>query len=620
MPLISRNCIENIKERVNIQDVVGQYVSLKRTGASWKGLSPFNNEKSPSFFVLPDKNIFKCFSSGYAGDIFRFLQLKENLSFQEAIETIAHRFNLTLEYEDSGHHSTTSISLKKELFEIHEITTNLFHSYFLSNNENGKFVQNYWEKERRFSLNLAKEFKIGLAPTEGNLLIQDLLKKKTFSLEALRGCGLFFFKEHEHNPNRYLSRFRGRLMIPIRDIQERVIAFAGRQLQITPPDDPAKDAKYINSPETPIFHKGKTLFGLNYARQHIDKESFFLLVEGQLDTLRCWEKGFKTAIAPQGTGVTEDQLRTLRRYHPKIYSFLDSDNAGKKASLRILSMAIKEGLDISFLPLPEGHDPDSYLTTIDSSHLRSLIINSTQSPMQFAINALLPEIPQNSIQEKIQILEQLFDILNICHSSIIQEEYLQEISRLLKINLASLHSDFSQYKKKQKNFHKNAEKNEKIVNEKLTSVEYQLLLIILNQETIAPSLANQINPEWITTDSLEAKLLLRIINEIREGLWQKALSIDSLFETDEEKNMIYSILSEDLISDEPLKLANTCLKKLFINYIDNQKQLIDEQINNSNNENEIRILQQEKINLRKFSLTPPLITFSEYQTSGSSKS
>ncbi|PWU04542.1 MAG: DNA primase [Verrucomicrobia bacterium] len=605
MPLISRNCIENIKEHISIHDVVSQYVSLKRTGATWKGLSPFNNEKSPSFFVIPDKNIFKCFSSGYAGDIFRFLQLKENLSFQEAIETIAHRFNIALEFEENSNGNVTAVSLKKELFEIHQIATEIFHSYFLSKSGDGEFIREYWEKERRFTLELAKEFKIGLAPVDPNLLIQLILKKKKFSVEAIRCCGLFFMKENEHNLSRCLSRFRGRLMIPITDVQERVIGFAGRKLAITPEDDPAKDAKYINSPETPIFHKGKTLFGLNHARKHIDEEGFFLLVEGQLDTLRCWDSGFKTAIAPQGTGVTEEQLRTLRRYSTKIYSFLDSDNAGQKASLRILSLALKEGLDIAFLPLPEGHDPDSYFIAKDSKEFRELL-KMARTPMKFAVNAFSPK-ESPSAQEKIEILQNVFEILKECNSVVLQEEYLQELSYLLNINRQSIQLDFLQYKNKHRNFNKVviAEKKQETTNEKLTSVEYQLLLIIFNDDNIAVSLAQNINPEWIFTNSVEAKILLRVLNEIREGLWQKNQSIDVLFEKDEEQNMIYTILSEELIMEEPLKAANGCLKKLFTNFINLKKNEIDHKISISKDENDIRKLQQEKINLRKFSQTPP---------------
>lgn len=610
MPLISRSCIENIKERVPIYDLVGQYVSLKRTGSTWKGLSPFNNEKSPSFFVIPDKNIFKCFSSGYAGDIFRFLQLKESLSFQEAIETIAHRFTLTLEYEEDGRPGQ-NISFKKELFEIHEIVAEIFHLHFLSDTEDGKWIRNYWQKERNFTIELAKEFKIGLAPVDGHILMKLLLKKKNFSLEALRTCGLFFAKENELDQNRFLSRFRGRLMIPIRDVQERVIAFAGRQLTITPQNDPAKDAKYINSPETPIFHKGKTLFGLGRARQYVEKEGFFLLVEGQLDALRCWENGFKTVVAPQGTAVTEQQLETLRRYCSKIYSFLDSDSAGQKASLRILSMALQEGIDINFIPLPQKCDPDTYFINNNSMTLREQLKNA-HSPMKFAVNALLSSNKTPSSQEKVAILHQLFEILKKCNSSVIQEEYLLEICHLLNVNRQSIQLDFFEYKKTQKNFSKEAaivEKNEKSTNEKLTSVEYQLLLIIFNHENIGLSLAHLIDPEWIAVNSLQGKLLLRILTEIREGLWQRTLGIDYILETDQERNMVYSILSEEFIAEEPLKMANICLKKLFINFIDEKKNKIDQQIAKISNQDEaaLRVLQQEKINLRKLSQKPPFI-------------
>lgn len=610
MPLISRSCIENIKERVSIYDLVNLYVSLKRTGSTWKGLSPFNNEKSPSFFVLPDKNIFKCFSSGYAGDIFRFLQLKENLSFQEAIETIAHRFTLPLEYEE-GSNIEQNHSLKKELFEIHEIVTEIFHLNFLSNNEEANLTREYWQKQRNFTIELAKEFKIGLAPTDGYILIQLLLKQKNFPLETLRASGLFFSKENERNPNFFLSRFRGRLMIPIRDIQERVIAFAGRKLNITPQNDPTKEAKYINSPETPIFHKGRTLFGLDHARQYIEKEGFFLLVEGQLDALRCWENGFKTVIAPQGTAITEQQLAILRRYCSKIYSFLDSDDAGRKASLRILSMALQEGIDINFIPLPSKWDPDTYLLNNDSLALREQL-KTAYSPMKFAVSVLLPDNKSSSSPEKVAILQQLFELVKKCNSSVIQEEYLLEICHLLNINRQSIQLDFSKYNNIQTNYNKEAikvEKNKKTTNEKLTSVEYQLLLIIFNHENIGVSLAHIIDPEWISVNSLPGKLLLRIINEIREGMWQKTREIDLILETDEERNMAYSILSEEFIPEEPLKMANICLKKLFINFIDEKKSNIDQQILKIAQQDpaRIRVLQQEKINLRKLSQNPPYI-------------
>lgn len=614
MSLISRSCIEDIKGKVNIYDVVAQYVSLKRSGSSWKGLSPFNNEKSPSFYVLPDKNIFKCFSSGYAGDIFRFLQLKENLSFQESIETIAHRFNIPLEYDPSSRSSQPNVSLKKEIFEIHEAAAEIFHNHFLSNTELGNFIQNYWINERHFSLQIAKEFKIGLALPEHTSLIQSLLKKKNFSIEALRASGLFFAKENDSNIKRFLPRFRGRLMIPIRDIQGRIIAFAGRQLTITPQDDPAKEAKYINSPETPIFHKGQVLFGLDKARHHIDQEGFFLLVEGQLDAIRCWEKGLKTAIAPQGTGITEHQLSILRRYNSKIYSLLDSDSAGQKASLRILPLALKENLDIAFIPLPLGSDPDEYLCQNNLEEFKKHLKN-VLSPMKFAVSALLPPTPLSSPQEKIQILNLLFEIIIKCNSSIIQEEYLLEICHLLNVNRQSIQADFNKYKKSQRKLNKptltqNPPPNP---NKKLTTVEYQILLLIFNHENLTHLLAQKINPEWINENSLEATLLLRILNEVQEDLWQGPSTIDTILETDLERNFIYSMLTENFTFEDPIKIANTCLKKLFTNFLDKKKNEIDAQIAKTPNydHNIMLELQQKRIELRQLSQNPPFIQNSE---------
>lgn len=609
MALVSRSCIEGIKDRVNIHDVVAPYVALKRSGASWKGLSPFNSEKTPSFYVLPEKNIFKCFSSGYAGDIFRFLQLKENLSFNEAIESIAHRFNVPLEYEEGSGTPQESTSLKKEIFDMHEHACNFFHQCFLGETKSGAFIRNYWTKDRNFSMEVAKEHKIGLAPPESNALMGYLLKKQKFSLEALHKSGLFFARDYEKDPRRFMSRFRGRLMIPIRDVQGRVIAFAGRQLTITPEDDPAKEAKYINSPETPIFHKGRTLFGLDRARTHIDENGHFILVEGQLDALRCWEKGLNTAIAPQGTGITEQQLSTMRRYCSKLYCVLDPDSAGQKAALRILPLAMKAGLEISFVNLPEGSDPDTFLSKEGKDSFIEEV-NKATSPMEFTVNAFLPSATP-SPREKAQVLGHIFEIIAICDSAVVQEEYLLEICHLMKVNRQSVQQDFNQFKRTKKRVNNGnlEQKVQRNANEKLTSVEYQLLLIILNEENISFSLANIINPEWITTDSLEGKILLRILAEIREHLWQGVQGLDAVLESDAERNLAYSILSESHPFEEPVKTTNICLKQLFTNFLNDRKNQIDNKIANTPTDNVdiIRKLQQERIELRKLNQTPPIM-------------
>jgi DNA primase len=314
--------------------------------------------------------MFKCFSSGMAGDIFTFVMETERLNFQEAAESLAQRFGVPLEYE-KGALPREERSLRQMLFDIHDLATAYFQEYFKSSGSEPEQVREYWTGERGFDLDLAESFQIGLAPVDGSELRRRLTDRK-FTLEALAKCGLFYQRGNGDRPEAYHARFRNRLMIPIRDHQGRVVAFTARQLAITPPDDPTREAKYINSPETPVFNKGHLLFGLDRARLEAGETNPFLLVEGQLDVIRCHEQGIKTAVAPQGTAITESQLALMKRYAPTVECLLDADSAGQKAALRLLPMAVKTGLEARFLTLPKGEDPDTYLRRGGRDALESL--------------------------------------------------------------------------------------------------------------------------------------------------------------------------------------------------------------------------------------------------------
>lgn len=608
MPLVSRKCIEDIKDRIDITDVVSPYVSLKRSGAHWKGLSPFTSEKTPSFYVMPEKGIFKCFSSGYAGDIFRFLQLKENLSFQEAIESLAHRNNITLEYEEGSQGNQKSVSLKKELLEINELAAYFFHQHLLADNPKAEVIRQYWQENRKFTLDVAKEFKVGYAVPEKFALVEYLLKKRRFSQEALEQCGLFYVRERSPINQRYVSRFRGRLTIPVRDVQGRVIAFACRKLEQTPEDDPAFEAKYINSPETPIFNKSRTLFGLERARKYTEEAGYFVMVEGQLDAIRCWTCEINTTIAPQGTAITEQQLSTLRRYTTKVYCILDGDSAGQKAALRIIPLCLKADLDIQFVPLDPKEDPDTLLSNQGAEALTSRFPQAL-SLVEFSTKAILSDNP--SPQEKNKALKELYDLLLLCGSSVAQEEYLLELARITHTNRQNIESDFARYKKsKSSNAHRKKDsvtsdqENEK---DKLTSAEYQLLLVVLNHEDIAHSLSHIVDPLWIDQDAVEGTLLIKILAEIREDLWTGQQHIHELLENDEERNFIYTVLGEDPPYEEPLITANLILKNLYQRYLNKEKTRLEHDIANISPENfdKIRLLQKERMQIRTLMNKPP---------------
>ena len=318
MPMIKPTCIRDLRSRVNIVDVVSRVATLKKAGSRFKGLCPFHNEKSPSFHVNPDMGVYKCFGCGKSGDIITFVRETEGLNFNEAIEALGQRFAVPIEYEDGAGPTREERSLRQELFDLHEVAAEHYHQLFKANGPAGDWMRAYWRDKRRFALELADEFKIGVAEPADNSLGAVLLKRK-FSEEALRQCGLFFLREGSILSLGSLKpRFRGRLLIPIRDHQGRVVAFTARQTDLTPADDPAREAKYVNSPETPIFTKGNLLFNLDRARTQVGEGKPFVMVEGQLDALRAWSVGLKTAIAPQGTSITDGQLVLLRRYHTQV--------------------------------------------------------------------------------------------------------------------------------------------------------------------------------------------------------------------------------------------------------------------------------------------------------------
>ena len=433
MPVIKPTCVNDLKMRVNIVDVVSRVATLRKAGNRFKGLCPFHQEKTPSFHVDPDKGFFKCFGCGKAGDIITFVRETEGLGFTEAIEALGQRFGIVIEYEEgSGGPSREERSLRQEIFDLHEQAAAHFYQAFLAVDATGNFMREYWTAQRKFPVALAEEFRIGAAGADGSGLGAFLMRRK-FSEPALRQCGLFFVREEATLTLGSLKpRFRGRLMIPIRDHQGRVVAFTARQTGLTPEDDPAREAKYVNSPETPIFTKGNLLFNLDRARTGVGEGHPFVLVEGQLDALRCWQVGLKTAIAPQGTSITEPQLQLIRRYHTQVECFLDSDAAGQKASLRFLPMALKAGLEVRFLTLAGAGklDPDLLFQEKGLPAYEDLR-RSSLSAVQYAAAAFLPNPRGATAEQQSRAAQGIVELIAASESSVARENLLAEASRHL---------------------------------------------------------------------------------------------------------------------------------------------------------------------------------------------
>ncbi len=568
MPVIKPTCINDLKMRVNVVDVVSRVATLKKAGNRFKGLCPFHQEKTPSFHVDPDKGFFKCFGCGKAGDIITFVRETEGLGFTEAIEALGQRFGIVIEYEDgTGGPSREERSLRQEIFDLHEQAAAHFHQAFLATDATGDFMREYWTGQRKFPRELADEFRIGAAGPNGSGL-GDFLMRKKFSEAALRQCGLFFVREEATLTLGSLKpRFRGRLMIPIRDHQGRVVAFTARQTDLTPEDDPAREAKYVNSPETPIFTKGNLLFNLDRARTSVGEGHPFVLVEGQLDALRCWQVGLKTAIAPQGTSITEPQLQLIRRYHTQVECFLDSDSAGQKASLRFLPMAIKAGLEVRFLTLTGAGKLDPDLLFLEKGLAGYEELRRTSlSAIAYAAGAFLPNPRGATAEQQSRAAQNIVELIAASDSSVVRENLLAESSRHLLLPQRVLQQELEAFvARRSRQLAARPTPADPAPGPRATAgitPEHELLLMILHFEPIARPLADALPHDWIDTGHAAGRLLNRFLAEIAHGNWPGRDQLDPLLESDEERALVASLLFEAPELDEPIRQVIQGLTRL----------------------------------------------------------
>ncbi len=569
MPVIKPTCIRDLKLRVNLAEVVSRMVTLRKAGGTrLKGLCPFHNEKTPSFHVDTDKGFYKCFGCGKAGDAITFVRETEQLNFSEAVEALGKRFGIVIEYEDgSGGPSTAERSLRQEIFDLHDAAAEHYHQAFKARDATGEFMRALWTEKRRFSLELADEFKIGAADEHGSGLGGVLLRRK-FSEEALRRCGLFFiYDDAQITLGALRPRFRGRLMIPIRDHQGRVVAFTARQTDRTPADDPAREAKYVNSPETPIFTKGNLLFNLDRARTAVGEGKPFVLVEGQLDALRCWSVGLKTAIAPQGTSITEGQLVLLRRYHAQVECFFDSDTAGQKAALRFLPMAVKAGLEVRFLTLAgaEKLDPDLLFLERGLAAYEE-VRRQAQSAMAFGCQAALPEPGTASPELKSRAAQILYEIIAAAESEVARAEFLNEAAGHLRLPQSAAQKDFQTFLQRQ-----NRPAAARPVAEtppapaptaNAQTPERHLLMLCLHFEALGRPLSSVLPHDWIDVGHTAGVLLNRFLGEFEQDAWPGRDHLEELLETEDERALVANLLFENPAIDDPVKVVQEGLRQL----------------------------------------------------------
>lgn len=419
--LYGMDVVEEIKARLSIEDVVAEYVQLKRAGSNFKGLSPFTSERTPSFMVSPEKGIWHDFSSGKGGNIFSFVMEMEGLDFKGALEHLARKANIDLSQYQTGRSAETG-KLKERLYQAVELATKFYQVQFSQH----KIALEYVFKQREFTKETALQFRLGYSPNNGTALV-DFLKKNGFSEAELTKAGL--------TAKRYRGgiqdMFRGRLMVPLQDAQGRVIGFTARLLD-EQPDAP----KYINTPQTLLYDKGRHIYGLHLAKEAIRREGFVVMVEGNLDVIASHQAGIAQVIATAGTALTEMHLKGLSRFTGDIRAAFDQDRAGQAATERAIPIASKVGVSLSIISIPEGKDPDE-LVRKDPEAWRQ-VINKNQYALDWLIERYQAQLDLNSAVGKRQFTDVLLQVVRRLNDEVEQDHFLGKIADIIGVSKDAL--------------------------------------------------------------------------------------------------------------------------------------------------------------------------------------
>lgn len=421
MPMISPHTREQIRAASDIVEVIGGYLPLRRAGANFVALCPFHREKTPSFHVSPSRQAYHCFGCHKGGDVFRFLQDYENLSFVDAAKRLAERAGIRLQFDETPGQKEER-AIQDQLRELHEQLTQRWQQA-LQSDAGGQIARDYLA-QRHVPADAVQIFRLGYAPDAWDDTV-NWARGKGWSPRLVEQAGLIIPRDPNDPARGHYDRFRGRLMFPICDEQGRVIGFSGRVLQ-----GDEKTAKYVNSPETPIFTKSRVLYGLDKTKRGILDAGAAIICEGQLDLIACFMAGVQNAVAPQGTALTGEHLRILRRYAQEVILCFDSDTAGQKAAARVLDELLASGLAVRVITVPAPHDPDSYIREHGPEAFRQLVA-SARDFFEFYLDFLGRQNDLTTDRGRLAVLDAMAVALAKCGNDVMTDRYAQRTAMAL---------------------------------------------------------------------------------------------------------------------------------------------------------------------------------------------
>jgi len=432
--LIDRASIDKVFETARVEEVIGDFVQLKKSGSNYKGLSPFTDERSPSFMVSPVKQIWKDFSSGKGGNVVAFLMEHEHFTYPEAIKYLAKKYNIEIEETLPSPEEKEAAGERESLYLVSEYAQKYF-AKTLWEDEEGKAIGLSYFKERGFTDETIRSFGLGYSPDSWDAFTKQALADG-YLLDFLDKTGLSIVKE-----TKSFDRFKGRVMFPIHSMSGRVLGFGGRILT-----NDKKAAKYLNSPESDIYHKSKVLYGLYYAKQSIAKENSCYLVEGYTDVIQLHQRGVQNVVASSGTALTPDQIRLIRRLTNNITVLFDGDAAGLRASLRGIDLILEENMNVKVCSFPEGDDPDSFARTHEYEEIVSFLEENAKDFIQFKAELLAKDAKNDPIK-KAECVRDMIESISKIPDKISQEIYVKECSKIMDISEEALFSSLYQLTK-----------------------------------------------------------------------------------------------------------------------------------------------------------------------------
>ncbi|MDX1544238.1 MAG: DNA primase [Christiangramia sp.] len=570
--MISKTTIDNVFETARVEEVIGDFVQLKKSGSNLKGLSPFTDERTPSFMVSPVKQIWKDFSSGKGGNVVAFLMEHEHFTYPEAIKYLAKKYGIEIEESQQSDEQKEQANERESMYLVSEYANDFFQKAMHETDEGQAIGLSYF-KERGFSTETIKKFDLGYSPDDWEALTKSALEEG-YKLEYLEKTGLTIVKE-----DKKFDRFKGRVMFPIHSMSGRVLGFGGRILSNT-----KKAAKYLNSPESDIYHKSKVLYGIYYAKQAISREDNCYLVEGYTDVIQFHQSGIENTVSSSGTALTPEQIRLINRLTKNITVLFDGDAAGTRASLRGIDLILEQGMNVKVCPFPEGEDPDSFARANSEDELREFLEENSYDFITYKASLLMDEAKNDPVK-KAGLIRDMVNSISKIPDNIQQEVYLQECSRIMDISEDVLYATLAQIQNKdEKSNRKPGKRNMEVVKEESAPRPKVDHLYVL-ERNIIKILVLYGNKEEEFED-----LLLKQNEETGELILEPETQAAKVFEK------IYLDLQEDEIA-----FSNADFRKLYhilINKLNSQEEFVVGNIINELEASEAReitdILMQEE--------------------------